>query len=532
MFDHLDDWVRLERTKHSAMETLGPFLELTEPSDTRSASAQIARVLGDTRSASAQIARVLGDTRSVGARMARVLGYQDPDWERAQRAAKDYIRAVVACNLGNLVRGDRHSLNLDIAGFVRSVVAECRFSAKSPVVDHVAAAELEGLIDECRAQLLKDCAGRWSESEPVLEDSPGPNPDAPLPETQGDRVNEVRVEQDDQPAQRSSVGSETNRRLCHWRNPEELAWGTAEPSFVSPVDQHAFELATAKDEFQQHLSAAVRANPALKFGSPLPWRTVMEDLGIQLKPIDPIQEARRLADSHPEVGMLSCWLENLSDHALRAYGDLLIADDAPETDRLARFDKYAETFLRDSFDKRWSHGLNELRLDRLGISPQEYWGPQEKLRNRVRHEFEGILARRELESIFERQKAADANSSVMTSLDPDQGRPSEADSPEGDRVVPLPEPQSDRVKGPVAERRALVDTFLNQFQDQTGRKGTRKMIWQLARHQKARQFERWQSSDINATGADERNFARILSLSPSDFESELKKRGIIPESLG
>jgi len=87
-------------------------------------------------------------------------------------------------------------------------------------------------------------------------------------------------------------------------------------------------------------------------------------------------------------------------------------------------------------------------------------------------------------------------------------------------------------KDPEKSRREIVDQFLKACNQEAGigSRVTRKSIWRLAGHRHARQFEYWQEESPKATGEDNRNFGRLLGLSPSDFIALLKKSGVLPSN--
>jgi hypothetical protein len=72
-----------------------------------------------------------------------------------------------------------------------------------------------------------------------------------------------------------------------------------------------------------------------------------------------------------------------------------------------------------------------------------------------------------------------------------------------------------------------VDTFLQRCIKETKLKALKKHIWQAAGHRRARQFQFWQASSPRATASDDANFPRILAMKPTEFETLLKKKGII-----
>ena len=78
------------------------------------------------------------------------------------------------------------------------------------------------------------------------------------------------------------------------------------------------------------------------------------------------------------------------------------------------------------------------------------------------------------------------------------------------------------------DRFKTVDAFLDQCNQESadGFKVQRTHIWRAAGHSSPQQFQRWQRRNDHATHEDERNFGRILSMSPGEFISLLKKKGI------
>jgi hypothetical protein len=78
-------------------------------------------------------------------------------------------------------------------------------------------------------------------------------------------------------------------------------------------------------------------------------------------------------------------------------------------------------------------------------------------------------------------------------------------------------------RGLVAE----IDSFLHKCMRGTSLKVLRKHIWRAAGYETARQLQYWQKSDPKATMADEKNFRRILDMSPADFVVLLKKKDLI-----
>lgn len=76
--------------------------------------------------------------------------------------------------------------------------------------------------------------------------------------------------------------------------------------------------------------------------------------------------------------------------------------------------------------------------------------------------------------------------------------------------------------------RQRVDAFLESVKKTTKlARPTRTMIWRLAGHSTARQFERWQADNDEATASDHKNFNRILNLSPAEFEKQARDKSII-----
>jgi hypothetical protein len=82
------------------------------------------------------------------------------------------------------------------------------------------------------------------------------------------------------------------------------------------------------------------------------------------------------------------------------------------------------------------------------------------------------------------------------------------------------------------DRPSLVDDFLHRCNEEStvGFKVIRKHIWLAVGHAYPRQFQYWQEGSDKATDEDDRNFCRILSMSPAEFLSLLKKKGISPSS--
>jgi hypothetical protein len=80
------------------------------------------------------------------------------------------------------------------------------------------------------------------------------------------------------------------------------------------------------------------------------------------------------------------------------------------------------------------------------------------------------------------------------------------------------------------DRSAIVDAFLLQCNRESpaGFKVIRKHIWQAAGHVHPRQFQYWQKESDKATDEDDRNFSRILHMTPTQFIALLDKKGISP----
>ena len=79
------------------------------------------------------------------------------------------------------------------------------------------------------------------------------------------------------------------------------------------------------------------------------------------------------------------------------------------------------------------------------------------------------------------------------------------------------------------DRRSQVDAFLeecNRVSDLPA-EIIRKHIWRAAGHKRSRQFEYWQSNSDRATLEDNRNFGRLLSMSPLDFVELLKRKNLL-----
>jgi hypothetical protein len=91
---------------------------------------------------------------------------------------------------------------------------------------------------------------------------------------------------------------------------------------------------------------------------------------------------------------------------------------------------------------------------------------------------------------------------------------------------------------PVSKKRnrtMLVDKFLEKCNAAgEGPKVKKTHIWKAVGHTTARQFQYWQAGDDRhsggtrgATEEDDRNFRRILAMSPADFRALFQKKGLI-----
>ena len=94
---------------------------------------------------------------------------------------------------------------------------------------------------------------------------------------------------------------------------------------------------------------------------------------------------------------------------------------------------------------------------------------------------------------------------------------------------PATRPDGSATPAPVATpltRRERVDDFLARCnREYTGPgKLIRKDIWTQAYHKTGRQFQYWQKEDARATKTDDKNFERILAMSPCDFAAAVAKR--------
>jgi hypothetical protein len=80
------------------------------------------------------------------------------------------------------------------------------------------------------------------------------------------------------------------------------------------------------------------------------------------------------------------------------------------------------------------------------------------------------------------------------------------------------------------DRFAMVDDFLANcnVEARNGLKLLKKHIWRAVGHKVPRQFQYWQKKHEKATAEDDRNFRRILSMTPAEFISLLRKKRIVP----
>jgi hypothetical protein len=90
-----------------------------------------------------------------------------------------------------------------------------------------------------------------------------------------------------------------------------------------------------------------------------------------------------------------------------------------------------------------------------------------------------------------------------------------AESAEGDAI---PEVKGNPV---AAERRAKVDMFISRVGKI--RAITRKDIWTVAGYKDATEFQRWQRADKRTTESADRNFTRVLNMTPEKFIDALRK---------
>jgi hypothetical protein len=77
-------------------------------------------------------------------------------------------------------------------------------------------------------------------------------------------------------------------------------------------------------------------------------------------------------------------------------------------------------------------------------------------------------------------------------------------------------------------RSAQVSAFLVACNRSCQTRLRRRHIWLLVGHARGRQFEYWQACSEKATAGDNRNFVRVLGLSPEDFIDQLKRKHLIP----
>lgn len=89
---------------------------------------------------------------------------------------------------------------------------------------------------------------------------------------------------------------------------------------------------------------------------------------------------------------------------------------------------------------------------------------------------------------------------------------------------------------PTSDRNAVIDAFLAKCNADLGAEPRiiKKHIWQAAGHTHPRQFQYWQAGEDRApennrgaTEQDERNFRRILNMSPEDFRVLLRKMKLV-----
>ena len=84
---------------------------------------------------------------------------------------------------------------------------------------------------------------------------------------------------------------------------------------------------------------------------------------------------------------------------------------------------------------------------------------------------------------------------------------------------------------PGVDRSAKVDDFLVRCNQEPGlpERLYKKHIWASVGHKSPRQFQYWQAGDAAATAEDEKNFGRILAMSPSAFIAQLKRSNLISD---
>lgn len=84
-------------------------------------------------------------------------------------------------------------------------------------------------------------------------------------------------------------------------------------------------------------------------------------------------------------------------------------------------------------------------------------------------------------------------------------------------------------KGDEADLHAAVDEFILRCNQEApvGFKVKRKHIWRAVGHRHPRQLQYWQSGNDKATHEDDKNFRRILSMSPRNFFLLLQQKGIV-----
>jgi hypothetical protein len=68
--------------------------------------------------------------------------------------------------------------------------------------------------------------------------------------------------------------------------------------------------------------------------------------------------------------------------------------------------------------------------------------------------------------------------------------------------------------GKTTDRRAAVDTYIEEVFSQKGKRITRTDIWKSARYKSRTEFERWERHDRRATKTANERFTRILTEKP------------------
>lgn len=77
------------------------------------------------------------------------------------------------------------------------------------------------------------------------------------------------------------------------------------------------------------------------------------------------------------------------------------------------------------------------------------------------------------------------------------------------------------------QREAAVKMFLHACNSVSQDPIVQKHIWRAVHHRSPRQFQYWKAGDSHATKADDENFRRILSMTPSAFIEFLKSKKLL-----